>query len=58
MPLFQIGVIVTTQVQLLTSNSMATLTISRAILSLGIIFELLGTMLAILLKPLHQVYIL
>jgi hypothetical protein len=47
--LFQTGVIVTIQVQLelLTSNSMAMSTISRAILSLGIIFELLGTMLAV-----------
>jgi hypothetical protein len=45
--LFQTGVIVTIQAQLLTSNSMVTSTISHAILSLGIIFKLLGTMLAI-----------
>src|SRR5262245_62919807 len=45
--LLQAGVIVTIQVPLLTSNSMATSIAARAILSFGIIFELLGAMFAI-----------
>src|SRR5262245_18070305 len=45
---FQDSLIVATQVTLLTPNSMATSKIAHAILSVGVIFELLGAMLAII----------
>jgi len=48
------GIIVTIQIQLLTSGSMAIATTTRALLSFGVILELLGILLAICFVQLHH----